>query len=136
MGIISVLLFSTGHLGDPFYVPLWVILSAHTAIALGTLAGGWRIVHTMGSRITKLEPYGGFSAETAAAASIIYASHIGIPVSTTHTIAGAIAGVGSSRRFSSVRWNVAGQIIWAWVLTIPAAAILAGITQAVLRLLN
>jgi PiT family inorganic phosphate transporter len=136
MGIISVLLFSTGHLGDTFYVPLWVILSAHTAIALGTLAGGWRIVHTMGSRITKLEPYGGFSAETAAAASIIYASHIGIPVSTTHTIAGAIAGVGSSRRFSSVRWNVAGQIIWAWVLTIPAAAILAGITQAVLRLIT
>ena len=133
MGIIAVLLFSTGHLGDEFHVPLWVILSAHTAIALGTLAGGWRIVHTMGSRITKLEPYGGFSAESAAAAAIIYASQVGIPVSTTHTIAGAIAGVGSTRRFSAVRWGVAGQIVWAWVLTIPAAAALAALTQLILR---
>ena len=132
MGIIAVLLFSTGHLGDEFHVPLWVILSAHTAIALGTLAGGWRIVHTMGSRITKLEPYGGFSAESAAAAAIIYASQVGIPVSTTHTIAGAIAGVGSTRRFSAVRWGVAGQIVWAWVLTIPAAAALAALTQLIL----
>ena len=133
MGIIAVLLFSTGHLGDRFHVPLWVVLAAHTAIALGTLAGGWRIVHTMGSRITRLEPYGGFSAETAAAASIMYATQGGIPVSTTHTIAGAIAGVGSTRRFSAVRWGVAGRIVWAWIMTIPAAALLAALTQLALR---
>ena len=136
MGIIAVLLFSTGYLGTEFHVPLWVVLSAHAAIAAGTMAGGWRIVHTMGSRITKLEPYGGFSAETAAAAAIIYASRVGIPVSTTHTIAGAITGVGSTRRFSAVRWNVAGQIVWAWILTIPAAAALAGATQLVLNLFS
>jgi PiT family inorganic phosphate transporter len=133
MGIITVLLYSTGYLGGEFRVPLWVILAAHTAIALGTLSGGWRIVHTMGNRITKLEPYGGFSAETAAASAIIYASQVGIPVSTTHTIAGAITGVGSTRRFSAVRWNVAGQIVWAWVLTIPAAAALAALTLLALR---
>lgn len=133
MGIISVLLFTTGYLGDSFYVPVWVILAAHAAIALGTLSGGWRIVHTMGSRITKLEPYGGFSAESAAAAAIIYASNVGIPVSTTHTIAGAIAGVGSTRRFSAVRWSVAGEIVWAWVLTIPAAALLAAGAQVALH---
>lgn len=133
MGIIAVLLFSTGHLGGEFRVPLWVILSAHTAIALGTLAGGWRIVHTMGSRLTRLEPYSGFSAESAAAASLFYATRVGIPVSTTHTIAGAIAGVGSTRRFSAVRWNVAGQIVWAWILTIPAAALLAALAQYILR---
>jgi PiT family inorganic phosphate transporter len=133
MGIIAVLLFSTGHLGDTFYVPVWVILAAHAAIALGTLTGGWRIVHTMGTKLTKLEPYGGFSAEVAAAASIIYASHAGIPVSTTHTISGAIAGVGSTRRFSAVRWNVAGQIVWAWVLTIPASALLAALIRVALR---
>jgi inorganic phosphate transporter, PiT family len=133
MGIITVLLFSTGYLDGDFHVPLWVILSAHTAIALGTLAGGWRIVHTMGSKLTKLEPYGGFSAESAAAASIIYASRVGIPVSTTHTIAGAIAGVGSTRRFSAVRWGVAGQIVWAWILTIPAAALLAALTRLALE---
>jgi PiT family inorganic phosphate transporter len=133
MGIITVLLFSTGYMKGEFHVPIWVILSAHTAIAAGTLAGGWRIVHTMGSKLTKLEPYGGFSAESAAVASIIYASRVGIPVSTTHTIAGAIAGVGSSRRFSAVRWNVAGQIVWAWIFTIPAAALLAALTSLVLR---
>ncbi len=133
MGIIAVLLFSTGHLGDTFYVPVWVILAAHAAIALGTLTGGWRIVHTMGTKLTKLEPFGGFSAEVAAAASIIYASHAGIPVSTTHTISGAIAGVGSTRRFSAVRWNVAGQIVWAWVLTIPASALLAALVRIALR---
>jgi PiT family inorganic phosphate transporter len=136
MGIIAVLLFSTGRLNGDFHVPVWVILSAHTAIALGTLAGGWRIVHTMGSRITKLEPYGGFSAESAAAATIIYASRVGIPVSTTHTIAGAITGVGSTRRFSAVRWSVAGQIVWAWVLTIPAAALIAALSQLALRPLS
>jgi PiT family inorganic phosphate transporter len=133
MGIIAVLLFSTGHLGDTFYVPVWVILAAHAAIALGTLTGGWRIVHTMGTKLTKLEPFGGFSAEVAAAASMIYASHAGIPVSTTHTISGAIAGVGSTRRFSAVRWNVAGQIVWAWVLTIPASALLAALVRIALR---
>jgi PiT family inorganic phosphate transporter len=133
MGIIAVLLFSTGHLGDTFYVPVWVILAAHAAIALGTLTGGWRIVHTMGTKLTKLEPFGGFSAEVAAATSLIYASHAGIPVSTTHTISGAIAGVGSTRRFSAVRWNVAGQIVWAWVLTIPASALLAALVRIALR---
>jgi PiT family inorganic phosphate transporter len=133
MGIIAVLLFSAGYLGDEFYVPLWVILAAHAAIALGTLTGGWRIVHTMGNRITKLEPYGGFSAESAAAATILYASRIGIPVSTTQTIAGAITGVGSTRRFSAVRWSVAGQIVWAWILTIPAAAAIAAASQLALN---
>jgi PiT family inorganic phosphate transporter len=131
-----VLLFSTGYLEGEFHVPLWVVLSAHTAIALGTMAGGWRIVHTMGNRLTKLEPYGGFSAETAAAASIIYASQVGIPVSTTHTIAGAITGVGSTRRFSAVRWGVAGRIVWAWVLTIPAAALLAALCRLALKPLD
>jgi PiT family inorganic phosphate transporter len=133
MGIIAVLLFSTGYLGDTFYVPTWVVLTAHAAIALGTLAGGWRIVHTMGSKITKLEPYGGYTAESAAAAAIIYASRAGIPVSTTQTIAGAITGVGSTRRFSAVRWGVAGQIVWAWILTIPASAALAALTQVLLN---
>jgi PiT family inorganic phosphate transporter len=133
MGIITVLLFSTGYLKGEFYVPVWVVLAAHTAIALGTLAGGWRIVHTMGNRLTKLEPFGGFSAETAAAASIIYASVAGIPVSTTQTIAGAITGVGSTRRFSAVRWRLAGRIVWAWVLTIPAAALLSALCMLLLR---
>ena len=136
MGIIAVLLFSTGHLGDTFYVPIWVILAAHAAIALGTLTGGWRIVHTMGTKLTKLDPSGGFSAEVAAAASLLYASRAGIPVSTTHTISGAIAGVGSTRRFSAVRWNVAGQIVWAWVLTIPASALLAALARIALRSLG
>jgi PiT family inorganic phosphate transporter len=122
MGIIAVLLFSTGHMNH-FYVPAWVILSAHTAIALGTLAGGWRIVRTMGSWLTVLDPYGGFSAESAAASSIIYAARVGVPVSTTHTIVGSIAGVGSARRVSAVRWRLAQSIVWTWILTIPAAAI-------------
>lgn len=134
MGIISVLLFSTGHLGKTFHVPIWVVLSAHVAIALGTMAGGWRIVQTMGSRLTAIEPYGGFSAEAAAAASIIYAARIGVPVSTTHTIAGAIAGVGTARRASAVRWRLAQSIVWAWIVTIPAAAIVAGAVWLLLRL--
>lgn len=128
MGIIAVLLFSTGHLGGHFYVPIWVILAAHAAIASGTLAGGWRIVRTMGSRLTPLEPYGGFSAESAAAASIIFAANRGVPVSTTHTIAGAIAGVGSARRVSAVRWHLAQAIVLAWILTIPAAAAISAAT--------
>ena len=133
MGIIAVVLFANGYLGATFFVPYWVVLAAHAAIAAGTLAGGWRIVKTMGMRITKLQPVGGFCAETAAAISILGASVAGIPVSTTHTISGAIMGVGATRRLSAVRWGVATRIIWAWVLTIPAAALVAGITFIVLR---
>ena len=123
MGIISVLLFSSGYLGPTFYVPLWVVLAAHAAMGLGTLAGGWRIIHTMATRITTLAPAGGYCAETAAAVTLFGASHLGVPVSTTHTITGAIMGVGSVRRLSAVRWGVGARIVWAWVLTIPAAAL-------------
>jgi inorganic phosphate transporter, PiT family len=133
MGIIAVLLFSTGHLGSEFYIPFWVIMAAHAALGLGTLSGGWRIVKTMGMRITKLRPVGGFCAETAGAMTLIGTAIGGIPVSTTHTITGAIMGVGSLQRFSAVRWGVAGRIIWAWVLTIPAAALIAAATWLVLR---
>ena len=122
MGIIAVLLFSTGHLGSTFYVPFWVIMSAHAAIALGTLAGGWRIVKTMGMRITKLRPVGGFCAETAGAMTLIGTAIGGIPVSTTQTISGSIMGVGALQRLSAVRWGVAGRILAAWVFTIPASA--------------
>lgn len=125
MGIIAVLLFTTGYLGDQFYVPVWVILSAHAAIALGTLAGGWRIVRTMGMRLTKLQTFQGFCAETAGSAALIGTALTGIPVSTTHTIAGAIMGVGSVRRLSAVRWGIAGNIVTAWVLTIPCSGLLA-----------
>ncbi|HQQ88576.1 MAG: inorganic phosphate transporter [Syntrophaceae bacterium] len=124
MGIITMALFSKGFLGDNFHVPVWVVISCYTMISLGTMFGGWRIVKTMGTKITKLEPIGGFSAETAAACSIIGATVAGIPVSTTHTITGAIVGVGSTKRLSAVRWGVAGNIVWAWILTIPASAIL------------
>jgi PiT family inorganic phosphate transporter len=134
MGIVAVLLFTTGHLGPNFYVPFWVIMAAHAALALGTMAGGWRIVKTMGMRITKLRPVGGFSAETAGAATLIGTALAGIPVSTTHTISGAIMGVGAVQRFSAVRWGVAGRILWAWVLTIPASAIVAAATWTLLRL--
>jgi PiT family inorganic phosphate transporter len=134
MGIVAVLLFTTGHLGPNFYVPFWVIMAAHAALALGTMAGGWRIVKTMGMRITKLRPVGGFSAETAGAATLIGTALAGIPVSTTHTISGAIMGVGAVQRFSAVRWGVAGRILWAWVLTIPASAIVAAATWMLLRL--
>jgi inorganic phosphate transporter, PiT family len=134
MGIVAVLLFTTGHLGPNFYVPFWVIMAAHAALALGTMAGGWRIVKTMGMRITKLRPVGGFSAETAGAATLIGTALAGIPVSTTHTISGAIMGVGAVQRFSAVRWGVAGRILWAWVLTIPASAIVAAATWLLLRL--
>jgi len=127
MGIIAILLFTSGYLGKHFYIPFWVILAAHAAIALGTLAGGWRIVKTMGMRITKLKPIGGFCAETAAAISIIGAAVGGIPVSTTHTIAGAIMGVGSTTRLSAVRWGVAQRIVWAWILTIPCSAAMASL---------
>jgi PiT family inorganic phosphate transporter len=125
MGIIAGVLVAGGYLNlvdGQLPIPFWVIMAAHAAIALGTLSGGWRIIHTMGSKITKLQPVGGFAAETAGAISLFTATHLGIPVSTTHTITGAIIGVGSIRRLSAVRWGVAGRIIWAWVLTIPAAA--------------
>jgi len=125
MGIIAMALFSQGLIGDTFHIPVWVIILCYTMISLGTMFGGWRIVKTMGTKITKLQPIGGFSAETAAACSIIGASVAGIPVSTTHTITGAIVGVGSSKRLSAVRWGVAGNIIWAWLLTIPLSALIA-----------
>jgi PiT family inorganic phosphate transporter len=120
MGIITGVLFAAGYI-PTFDVPFWVVLSAHAAIALGTLAGGWRIIHTMGSKITKLQPVGGFAAETGAAISVLIATQAGVPVSTTHAITGAIVGVGATRRLSAVRWGVAGQIVWAWILTIPMA---------------
>jgi PiT family inorganic phosphate transporter len=132
MGIIAVLLFSTGHLGKEFYVPFWVVMAAHAALGLGTLSGGWRIVKTMGMRITKLRPVGGFCAETAGAIMLIGTAVGGIPVSTTHTITGSIMGVGAMQRFSAVRWGVAGRIVWAWVLTIPASAAVAAVTWWVL----
>ena len=135
MGIIAVLLFTTGHLGPEFYVPFWVVLAAHAALGLGTMAGGWRIVKTMGMRITKLRPFGGFCAETAGAVTLIGTALAGIPVSTTHTITGSIMGVGAIQRFSAVRWGVAGRIVWAWIFTIPASALVAGATWFVIRLL-
>jgi len=126
MGITTSLLFAGGLIPE-FKIPLWVVLSAHAAIALGTLSGGWRIVKTMGQRITKLRPIDGFCAETSSAATIFLATHLGIPVSTTHVITGAISGVGSANRFSAVRWNVTARIVWAWIFTIPAAAVIAGL---------
>src|SRR5207249_705080 len=126
MGIIAGVLFAGGYI-SAFRIDLWVILIAHAAIALGTLSGGWRIIHTMGSKITKLVPVGGFAAETAGAISLFTATHFGIPVSTTHTITGAIVGVGSIKRLSAVRWGIAGRIVWAWILTIPASAIIAAL---------
>jgi PiT family inorganic phosphate transporter len=128
MGIIAVLLFSAGYLGPTFYVPIWVIFSCYLVIALGTMFGGWRIVRTMGTRLTKLQPIGGFCAETAGAITLFGSSMAGIPVSTTHTITGAIVGVGAMRRLSAVRWGVARQVVWAWVLTVPCtAAVAAGL---------
>jgi len=124
MGIIAGVLLAGGYITE-FRIDLWVVLAAHAAIALGTLSGGWRIIHTMGSKITKLTPVGGFAAETAGAISLFTATNLGIPVSTTHTITGAIMGVGSIRRLSAVRWGIAGRIIWAWILTIPASAAIA-----------
>jgi PiT family inorganic phosphate transporter len=125
MGIIAVLLFSQGHLGSDFYVPFWVVLACQAAMGLGTLLGGWRIVRTMGSRITRLTPMQGFCAETGGAITLFAATFLGIPVSTTHTITGAIVGVGSARKVSAVRWNVAANIVVAWIITMPAAALVA-----------
>jgi inorganic phosphate transporter, PiT family len=127
MGIIAVLLFSQGHLGAEFSVPFWVVLSCQASMALGTLMGGWRIVRTMGLRITKLTPMQGFCAETGGAVTLFMATVLGVPVSTTHTITGAIVGVGAARRASAVRWNIAGTIVYAWVITIPASAIVAAL---------
>ena len=139
MGIIAALLVGTGYLtqtGKNLPVPIWIVLMAHSAIAAGTLAGGWRIVKTLGTKITKLKPVGGFSAETAAASSLFLATHFGIPVSTTHTITGAIVGVGATGRLSAVRWGVAGKIVWAWVITIPAAALIAMASYRLIALVS
>ena len=127
MGIIAIILYSHGYLGATFYVPFWFIVTCYFVIALGIMSGGWRIVKTMGTKITKLQPIGGFCAETAAAISIIGASIAGIPVSTTHTITGAIVGVGSTKRLTAVRWGVAGNIVWAWILTIPMTALISAV---------
>ena len=124
MGIIAVLLYSQGMLGDSFYVPFWVVITCQAAMGLGTLFGGWRIVHTMGSKITRLTPAQGFCAETGGAIALFGATHLGVPVSTTHTITGSIVGVGASRRLSAVRWNVASGILVAWVITLPCAGLI------------
>jgi PiT family inorganic phosphate transporter len=128
MGIIAILLYKAGYLGPAFHVPLIVVISCHAAIALGTLLGGWRIVKTMGMRMTRLKPIGGFCAETSGAATLFMVTILGIPVSTTHTITGAIVGVGATHRLSAVRWGVAGRIVWAWILTIPGSALIAAAT--------
>jgi PiT family inorganic phosphate transporter len=134
MGVIAILLYTGGYLGPEFYVPFWVIISAHTAIGLGTLAGGWKVIRTMGMRLTHLRPSGGFCAESASAAVLIGTALGGIPVSTTHTIAGAIMGVGSVRRLSAVRWGIAGKIVMAWILTIPASALVGAISYEIVSL--
>lgn len=131
IGIITIVLFSNKLLGETFYVPFWVIILSHTVIALGTLVGGWKVIKTLGMRVTKLTPFGGFSAETSAGLTIIGATMAGIPVSTTHTITGAIVGVGSLKSASAVRWGVAKNILWAWILTIPLSAFFAMITYLI-----
>ena len=135
MGIMAGALFAGGFIAE-FSIPYWVEMACYTAISLGTLSGGWRIIHTMGSKITRLQPVGGFAAETAGAVSLFTATALGIPVSTTHTITGAIVGVGSTRRLSAVRWGIAGRIVWAWLLTIPASGIIAAATFYVLAALG
>jgi len=133
MGIIAILLFSAGLLGSKFYIPFWVVLVCHTAIALGTMFGGWRIVKTMGQKIAKLKPVDGFCAESGAAITLFVSSAFGIPVSTTHTITGAILGIGSLKRISAVKWGVAGRIVWAWILTIPCSAIISAAAYLLLK---
>jgi PiT family inorganic phosphate transporter len=138
MGIIAGALFTGGFLqkgaDGQLPIPLWVIILAYSAIGLGTLSGGWRIIHTMGTKITKLQPIGGFAAETGAAVAIYTATIFGVGISTTHTITGAIVGVGATRRLSAVRWGVAGQIVWAWLLTIPASALIGAVTYEVFHM--
>jgi PiT family inorganic phosphate transporter len=136
MGIIAVLLFSQGYLGNQFYVPFWVVITCQAMMGLGTLMGGWRIVKTMGSRITRLTPMQGFCAETGGAATLFAATALGVPVSTTHTITGAIVGVGAARRVSAVRWNIAGSIVVAWIITIPASAFIAAVTYGAVAVLK
>ncbi|MGE0308880.1 MAG: anion permease [Acidimicrobiia bacterium] len=136
MGIILAVLIASGELGPNADVPLWVVLAAHTAIGLGTLMGGWRIVKTMGFRITKLQPVGGVAAESGAALTLFFTSARGIPVSTTHTITGAIVGVGASKRLTAVRWGVAGRVVWAWIITIPGAASIAAVTSLIVGAFN
>jgi PiT family inorganic phosphate transporter len=127
MGIIAVLLFSQGHLGSEFYVPFWVVITCQAAMGLGTLLGGWRIVHTMGSKITRLTPMQGCCAETGGAITLFAATYLGVPVSTTHTITGSIIGVGAARKVSAVRWNIAGSIVYAWIITLPATALIGAV---------
>jgi PiT family inorganic phosphate transporter len=134
MGIIASVLFA-GGLIEEFTIPLWVVLSAHAAIAVGTLTGGWRIVKTMGQKITKLRPIDGFCAETAAATSIFLATNLGVPVSTTHVITGAISGVGAMNRVSAVRWGVTLRIVWAWLLTIPLSGMIGGLLLLIIKLI-
>jgi inorganic phosphate transporter, PiT family len=137
MGIIASLIYVSST--DPnkvFHIPLWIVLSAHAAIAMGTLSGGWRIVKTMGQKITKLRPIDGFCAETASAISIFFATHAGVPVSTTHVITGAISGVGAAKRLSAVRWGVTLKIVWAWIFTIPGAALTAGVFYFLISLVD
>ena len=133
MGIITVLLFSAGLLGTSFHIPLWVVLACQAAIALGTMFGGWRIVKTMGQKVAKIKPVDGFCAESGAAISLFISTALGVPVSTTHTITGAIMGVGSVRRLSAVRWGVARRIIWAWILTIPCSAAISALAYNLVR---
>ena len=136
MGIIAVLLYSQGLLGDTFHIPLWVILTCQAAMALGTLVGGWRIVRTMGSRITRLHPVQGFCAETGGAMTLFLATYFGVPVSTTHTITGAIVGVGAARKTAAVRWNVASDVVVAWIITLPAAALFAAAFYELYKVLS
>jgi PiT family inorganic phosphate transporter len=131
IGIITIVLFTNNLIGSTFYVPFWVIILSHFVIAMGTLVGGWKVIKTLGMRVTKLTPFGGFSAETSAGLTVIMATVLGIPVSTTHTITGAIIGVGSIHRFSAVRWGVAKNILWAWVLTIPLSALFSMVTYLI-----
>jgi len=135
MGIITTALLAAGRL-KTYDVPYWVIIICHLAMGLGTMSGGWRIVKTMGQRITKLNPFGGFAAETAGALTLIGTAHFGIPVSTTHTITGAIVGVGAARRLTAVRWGVTRRIVWAWVMTIPGAAVIGSLLYQLFRLLG
>jgi PiT family inorganic phosphate transporter len=133
MGIIAMLLFTSGMSGPHFHVPLWVVLACQAAMAMGTLFGGWRIVRTMGMKITRLKPVGGFCAEIGGAITLFMATEFGVPVSTTHTITGAIVGVGSVQKLSAVRWGVAGNIVWAWILTIPCSAFIAALVWWIVR---